>query len=341
MGLAAVSTTTPELIRTCRRCSSELAAGALVCAHCQALVHSERLDRLAAEAKELETQKEFRQARERWLMALPLLPRDSRQAYWIVNHARSLAAMADQTEPRPPSENKWAQKLGPVGPVAILLAKAKFLLTAIFKLKFLLSFVAFFAFYWAAFGMKFGVGFAVLILIHEMGHFIDVKRRGLPAEMPVFLPGFGAYVRWQAIGVSLETRAEVSLAGPFAGFLAAVLCTLLWWQTGDPLWAAFARVGAVLNVLNLVPIWVLDGGQAVRALGKTQRIVLLTVCLALWLLLGQGVFFLVAIGFGYQAFFSRDLPANPSRNTVVYFTAVLVALGIVLRLLPGQGFPVR
>jgi len=44
------------------------------------------------------------------------------------------------------------------------------------------------AFYWALYGMKFGIGFAVLILVHEMGHFIDIKRRGLPADMPVFLP---------------------------------------------------------------------------------------------------------------------------------------------------------
>jgi len=332
-----VSTTTPELIRTCRRCSSELAAGALVCAHCQALVHSEQLDRLAAEAKGLEAKKDFHQARERWLMALPLLPRDSRQADWIVTHARALDRMAQPTQAPPPGENKWAQKLGPVGPIAVLLAKGKFLLTAIFKLKFLLSFVAFFGFYWAVFGMKFGVGFAVLILLHEMGHFIDVRRRGLPAEMPVFLPGFGAYVRWQAIGVSLETRAEVSLAGPFAGFLAAVACTLLWWQTGDQLWVGLAQAGAVLNVFNLIPVWVLDGGQAVLALGKTQRIILLTVCLALWLLLSQGIFFLVAVGFGYRAFFSRDLPAHPSRNSAIYFTAVLVALGIVLRLLPPLG----
>jgi len=336
-----VSTTTPELIRNCRRCSSEVAPGALVCTNCQALVHSEQLDRLAAEAKEFEARKDFRQARERWLMALPLLPRESRQADWIVTHARSLDAMAEQTQPPPPSENKWAQKLGPLGPLAVILAKAKFLLTAIFKLKFLLSFFAFFGFYWAMFGARFGIGFAVLILIHEMGHFIDVKRRGLPAEMPVFLPGLGAYVRWQAIGVSLETRAEVSLAGPFAGFLAAVACTLLWWQTGDQLWAALARAGAVLNVLNLVPVWVLDGGQAVLALGKNQRLLLLTVCLALWLLLAQGVFFLVAIGFGYQAFFNRDLPAHPSRNTAIYFTAVLIALCIVLRLLPGQGFGIQ
>jgi len=312
-----------------------------VCDQCHALVHSDELDRLAAEAKELEAKGDPRQARERWLTGLPLLPPTSRQADWIQQHARSLDAAAARLQPPPPSENKWAQRLGPVGPVAVLLAKGKFLLTAIFKLKFLLSFLAFFGFYWAMFGARFGIGFATLILIHEMGHYIDVKRRGLPADMPVFLPGLGAYVRWQALGVSLETRAAISLAGPLAGFLAAVLCAVLWWQTGNPLWAALARAGAFLNVLNLTPVWVLDGGQAALALSKMERIVLLTACLALWLVLGQGLFFVVAIGAGYQAFFAGNFPPHSSRATTAYFIAVLIALGVILSMLPGQGFGVQ
>jgi Zn-dependent protease len=335
-----VSTITPSLIRNCKRCSHELAPGALVCEQCHALVHSEQLDQLAAEAKELEAQGNLQQAREHWLMGLPLLPPNSRQASWIQDHARSLGAGA-QLQPAPKSDNKWARKLGPIGPIAILLAKGKVLLTAIFKLKFLLSFVAFIGIYWAAFGMKFGIGFAVLILIHEMGHFIDIKRRGLPAEMPVFLPGFGAYVRWQALGVPLETRAAISLAGPLAGFFASLACAVLWWQTGNPLWAALARASAVLNLLNLIPVWVLDGGQAALALSKTERVVLLTACLALWLVLGENMFFLVALGFAYQVFFAGHLPTRPSRATTIYFAAVLGALGVMAWLMPGQGLGAR
>jgi len=312
-----------------------------VCDRCHALVHSERLDQLASEAKALEASGDFRQARELWLMGLPLLPANSRQASWIQEHARSLEVAAERVQPPPPSDNKWAQKLGPVGPIAVLLAKSKVLLTAVFKLKFLLSFVAFVGIYWAAFGMKFGIGFALLILLHEMGHFVDIKRRGLPAEMPVFLPGLGAYVRWQAIGVSLETRAAVSLAGPLAGFLAALACAALWWQTGSPFWAALARAGAVLNLLNLIPVWVLDGGQAVLALSKVERIVLLTACLGLWLVLGENMFFLVALGAGYQVFFGGVMPLRPSRATTIYYVAVLTALGIVIRLMPGQGLGVN
>jgi Zn-dependent protease len=336
-----VSTITPELIRNCRRCSSELAPGALVCDHCHALVHSEKLDQLAGEAKALEAKGDFPQAREHWLMGLPLLPPNSRQASWIQEHVRSLESAAHQAQPAPASENKWAKKLGPVGPIAVLLAKSKVLLTAVFKLKFLLSFVAFVGIYWAAFGVKFGIGFAVLILLHEMGHFIDIKRRGLPAEMPVFLPGLGAYVRWQALGVPLETRAAISLAGPLAGFFTALACAALWWQTGNPLWAALARAGAVLNLLNLIPVWVLDGGQAVVALSRAERIVLLTGCLALWLLLGENMFFLVALGAGYQAFFAGHLPPRPSRATTVYYLAVLIALGGIIRLMPGTSLGVN
>lgn len=335
-----MSTITPELIRTCRRCSGDLPAGALVCSHCHALVHSEQLDQLASEAKALEQKHDYRQARERWLMGLPLLPSNSRQAAWILSHARSLDALAEQTQPQP-SENKWAQKLGPVGPLAVLAAKGKFLLSTVFKLKFLLSFVAFFGFYWAAFGMKFGLGFAVLILIHEMGHYIEIKRRGLPADMPVFLPGFGAYVRWQALGVPVETHAYISLAGPFAGFLASVACALIWYQTQDSIWAALAYSGAWLNLLNLIPVWMLDGGQAALALGKTERFLLLMACLGLWLALNETLFLIVALGAGYQAFFAGDLPARPSRTAIAYFIAVLTGLGIIMHLVPGQGFGPR
>jgi Zn-dependent protease len=306
-----------------------------VCHSCRTLVHADELDRLTATATQLEAHGQLREARERWTQALWLLPGLSKQADWIKNHAHELEMKADEAQ-LPEPENKWASRLGPVGPIAILLAKGKVVLAAIFKLKFLLSFASFMGVYWALYGAKFGVGFAVLILIHEFGHFIDIKRRGLPADMPVFLPGLGAYVRWRALGVSLETRAAVSLAGPLAGLLACIACLLLWWRTGEHLWAGLASASALLNIVNLIPVWVLDGGQAATAMSKTERLILLTGALALWLVLGQNLFFLVAAGFAYRLF-TKDFPAQPSRMTTVYFVTVLVLLGIVMWLSPGQG----
>ncbi len=162
------------------------------------------MEQFAAHARSLEAHGDLQAAREKWLACLPLLPAQSVQAEWIRNHVRELEAGHSQSGHRASSTApQWAKRLGPLGTI----------LLALLKFKSLFSFVAFFGFYWTIWGAKFGIGFALLILIHEMGHFIDIKRRGLPADMPMFLPGFGAYVKWNALGVSLETRSAVSLGG--------------------------------------------------------------------------------------------------------------------------------
>jgi Zn-dependent protease len=319
----------------CRHCGQPLAADSLACTHCRALVHSDQLDRLSVEARQLEAQRRLHEARELWVQARLLLPPFSKQSDWIKHHIAELERAAEEAG-IPEPENKWAQRLGPVGPIAILLAKSKALLAAVFKLKFLLSFAAFMGIYWSLYGPTFGVGFAVLILIHELGHLIDIKRRGLPADMPVFLPGLGAYVRWQALGVPLQTRAAIALAGPFAGLLATIACLMIWQNTGEPVWGALARASAWLNILNLIPVWVLDGGQAAAALSKAQRLILLSAALGLWLLLGQNLFFLVAAGAACRLF-TKDFPAEPSRYTTFYFVAVMAFLGFAMWLSPGHG----
>ena len=328
------SSTTELTIRKCKTCGRELASTELACVQCHTLAYSEELTILSARANRFEQQNEFAQALEEWRKSLPMLPTQSTQAVWVRDHIRKLELSSQSAPPQP--KNNWAKKLGPLAPLAIFLAKAKWLL-AIFKFKFLFSLGAFFALYWAMWGWKFGVGFGVLILIHEMGHYVDIRRRGLPADMPVFLPGFGAYVRWQALGVSLETRADVSLAGPLAGLLASLACLLLWWQTGNPLWAALARAGAWLNLMNLIPVWILDGGQATNALDRNGRWVLLGSAIFLSFIFQEGVFLLIAGGFVWRLF-SKDLPAVASPRTAAYFVGVMALLGIVLRTVPGHGF---
>ena len=317
-----MSANTPELIRNCRRCGHEFAPGALVCEHCHALVHSDQLERIAAEAKELEALGDLQQAREHWLTGLQLLPPTSTQARWIEDHARALGTM-QPVGSATMQDGRNVTRRGLVG-----------LMT-------LISFLAFVAIYSRASGAKFGVGFAVLILIHEMGHYIDIRRRGLPADMPIFLPGIGAYVRWRALGVTLETRAAISLAGPLAGFLAAVVCAVLWWQKHDPYWLELVRIGAALNLLNLIPVWMLDGGQAALALSKGERFALAIASLGLWVVLREHILLLVAAGAALRGFFSRDFPAHPSRSITVYFVLVITGLALILRLLPGHGFGIQ
>ena len=243
--------------------------------------------------------------------------------------------MPGQNSAPPPDKRpqSWARRLGPLAPLALLLAKAKTFLFALFKLKFLFSFAAFLGIYWALYGAWFGIGFAVMILLHEIGHFVEVKRRGLPAEMPVFLPGLGAYVKWQALGISAEVRALVSLAGPAAGLLATFIAASLFWHTGNPLWAALAHTGAWLNLLNLIPVWILDGAGAIQPLNKMGRISLLVFSLLLYWWSGEIVLLLLAAGFVWQLY-RKQVPADGSVAVQLYFAALLVALTWLLHTTP-------
>jgi Zn-dependent protease len=329
------SAITHSVIRNCPNCDAEAPLGSVACSECHTLLYGSELQSLAAQAQKLEAAGDPGQARELWNRSLSLLPQDSKQADWVREKMRALnVSIPDAGESAPKATPAWVKKLGPFGPIALLLLKAKGLLFAIFKLKFLFSFAIFAWLYSQLFGWRYGVGLAVSILIHEMGHYIDVRRRGLPADMPIFLPGLGAYVRWTALGVTKRQMAQVALAGPLAGWIAAAVCFLIYTKTNDPLWAALARTGAFLNILNLIPIWILDGSKAMDALAAVERSALLAVTMALWLFTGEGLFFLVAAGITYRLF-TKDKPQASSWSTWSYYAAVLIALGVLLHSVPN------
>jgi Zn-dependent protease len=317
-------------MQKCPRCAREIPPGALECPQCRTLVHGDQVDQFAAHARSLEAHGEIQEARERWLACLPLVPPDSAQAEWIRGHIRELETASGAPPARPrhasPGAPDWVRRLGPLGPIVL----------SLWKFKSLLSFAAFFGIYWQWWGWKFGLGIAVQILVHEMGHFFDIKRRGLPADMPMFVPGFGAYVRWNALGVPVSTRAAISLAGPLAGWFAAAVCAVLAYQTGYGLWAALARTGAWYNALNLIPLWIFDGSKAADALSRLERGVVLLVSLTLGYALGDWVFYLVGAGMGVRLF-SREAPDEPSGSTAAYFVAVMSGLAMILWLIPGRG----
>jgi Zn-dependent protease len=317
----------------CDRCVAALAPGALVCTQCRAMVHAQDLEKLSTSARAHERRGELLAAKSDWAAMLQLLPADSSQAQWvrerIVEVTQSIAAAGSKK-----SAPAWTRKLGPFAPVVLFLLKGKFFFSLL-KLKFLLSFAGFAGIYWALYGAKFGIGLAVLILLHEFGHFIAVKRRGLPADLPVFIPGFGAYVRWAAVGVTAETRAEVSLAGPLAGTIGAAVCALLWVQTQQGLWMALASFSALINLLNLIPIWTLDGGQAMVAINRAGRIGIAIAAVMFAAFFSQPLLLLVAGGAMFRAF-DKTLPpdAPPHYGVTAYFVILLCVLGYVCTLAP-------
>jgi Zn-dependent protease len=113
-----------------------------------------------------------------------------------------------------------------------------------------------------------GVGIVALLFIHEMGHFIVIRAKGLPASLPVFIPLIGAYVTMRKMPRNVRDEAEIALAGPIAGGLAGLGCLALYQVTGERALITLAYLTFFINLLNLVPISPLDGGRVVGAISR-------------------------------------------------------------------------
>ena len=320
----------PEPIFNCPDCSHWLPAGTLACPDCHAIVYADHLRKLAILASTQEKETQWAEARDTWSQALLWLPGETKQTEAVAGRIAAMDARLRGAEER---KAQWTKRLGPFAPILLFLAKAKTFLFFLFKAKFLLSFIGFFAIYWAIFGWKFGLGFTLSILIHEMGHYIAARRRGLKVDLPVFLPGLGAYVRWYSMGISLEALSGIALAGPFFGLLVALVCGAIEKATGSPLFGALAHVTAWLNLINLVPVLGLDGAQATYALDRTQRWLVLATSLIFFGLLHEFPFLFIAIGMSWRLY-RGGYAEKPSTKTLVQYVLLLFVLGVVMYLFP-------
>ena len=313
----------PAPVTNCPDCSLWLPPGTLACPDCHAITYARYLNGLAQTATAQEQASDWIAARQTWHQALAWLPPETKQSQAITAHLAQLDAQAKAVTDQ---KAKWTKRLGPLAPVVFFLLKIKSLL---FSAKFLFSFLAFFGFYWAIFGWKFGLGFTLGILIHESGHYITARRKGLKVDLPIFLPGFGAYVRWYNQGVSLETLSQIALAGPLYGLFVAIACLGLAWKTGNALFLALAYTTAFLNTLNLIPLLGLDGAQATYALNRLQRVLITATSILLFLFLREWVYLAIAAGMGWRTF-TGVAPEEPSKRGMIVFTLLLFALAIVM-----------
>jgi Zn-dependent protease len=116
------------------------------------------------------------------------------------------------------------------------------------------------------FGWTFAVGFVVLLFVHEMGHVIALRREGIKASAPMFIPFLGALITAKSLGENALAEARVGLAGPILGSIGAGACLVIGEVTNSDLFRALAYIGFFLNLFNLLPVVPLDGGRAMAAM---------------------------------------------------------------------------
>jgi len=190
-----------------------------------------------------------------------------------------------------------AKFLSTIKTLILLLPKAKLLA---FGASAVVSVVA----YGLVWGYAFAVGFVVLLFVHEMGHVIQLRREGIKASAPFFIPFLGAVVTANLMSGDALREARVGLAGPVLGTIGAALCVPLYWVTGTHLFLALAYIGFFLNLFNLLPVLPLDGGRAMAAMAPWMWFVGFVALIPVAVLLHGPIVFLVII-FGGREIWSR------------------------------------
>jgi len=233
---------------------------------------------------------------------------------------------------------------GGLAALAALLVKAKSLLLLLPKLKLLTTFgtmVVSIGAYALLFGLPFAVGFVLLLLLHETGHVIQLRREGIKASAPMFIPFLGAVISARSMGKDAAAEARVGLAGPVLGTVATLVPLTIWLATGSDLWRALAYIGFLLNLFNLLPVVPLDGGRAMAALSPAIWLVGLAALVALTIFYPSPILFLILI-FGtlesWRRWRARATPEGRAYYSIPAATRALIGavyLGLAALLAVG------
>jgi Zn-dependent protease len=152
--------------------------------------------------------------------------------------------------------------------------------------------VAAYSLFW---GWTFALGFVVLLFVHEMGHVIQLRREGIKATAPMFVPFLGAFISAKSLGENALAEARVGLAGPILGSVGAAACLAIGDAANSDFFRALAYIGFFLNLFNLLPVVPLDGGRAMAAMAPWMWFVGLGALVALVLVIPNPILLIIIL----------------------------------------------
>ena len=318
----------------CAQCSTELPPDARACPACGALIHADTLKRLAAQADDATRHGDLIAARTHWQQALALLPPQAEQYVVVQRRVAELTRQIGSTGVTAPEASggakEWWGRAGGVGAMALLLAsKLKFLLLGLTKASTFISMFAFFGVYWSIYGWPLALGLVIGIYIHEMGHVAMLRRLGIGAGAPLFIPGVGALVMLKERVTDPLTDAMIGLAGPVWGLGAALTALVMYFVTGRDVWFAIAQLTGLLNLFNLIPIWQLDGSRGMHVLARGERWLLVAAIAGALYLTGQPMLFIVGAVAFWRAWQGEDGPGD--RRVLATYVTLVMALSLLSR----------
>ena len=207
--------------------------------------------------------------------------------------------------PRPPEQPRRGPSSQRSGLIGTLLAAAAVLLK-IGGVKTLLTLLVSFGAYAVFFRDPwFAAGLVAMILVHEMGHVVEIRRQGMQATAPLFIPFFGAAIFQRQHPTDALHQAQIGIAGPIAGTIGATVAFVLFGATGWHVLLGWAWIGFFINLFNLIPLGMLDGGWILAAVSKWFQFVGLVLLVGAVVLLGFNPIILIVLVMGIPAAIER------------------------------------
>src|SRR5713101_69461 len=160
---------------------------------------------------------------------------------------------------------------GLLAALAAAWAYGKYALLFLFKFKAfgtLISLLVSFGGYALFWGWSFAAALIVMIFVHEMGHVIEIRRQGMQATAPIFIPFLGAAIFQRSHPTDALKQAQIGIAGPIAGTIGASAAFFLYLSTHWEVFLLAALIGFYLNLFNLIPVWQLDGAWVLAPVSK-------------------------------------------------------------------------
>jgi Zn-dependent protease len=224
---------------------------------------------------------------------------------------------------RDPQQPWFRRRVVPIlAAIIAFLAKFKSVILLLPKLKLLatsgtmLVSIAAYAWLW---GFPFALGFVVLLFVHEMGHVIQLRREGIRASAPMFIPFLGAVIGARSLGENAVAEARVGLAGPILGSIGSAACILIWHATGSDIWRALAFTGFFLNLFNLLPVVPLDGGRAMAAMAPWMWFIGFAALIPLALIFPNPIILLIILIGGLETYKRWQLRRSGSPEQRAYY----------------------
>jgi Zn-dependent protease len=184
-------------------------------------------------------------------------------------------------------------------------------------------------------GMLNGVALIISIYVHEYGHYFMADELGLKPKHPRFIPFLGAYVKHNET-FNQKEQFKVAIMGPLLGGVLGIISFYIDLIFHIKFFHQVAVFSLLLNLFNLIPFAILDGGHIAKSLRFNIFQLLVTVAVTIYAITTKKYFLLILgvlglLNFLYTNSIKDKLQPMKKEDKdfgIFVYTVLIIILGI-------------